>query len=151
MKVISVLLSFCILQMGCSSSYVVSSAPNAGPSFSAFNADAEGRSGTIEFQDGRTVDAQNIIASPDSTLFVNGETGAIAVVPTHTVKEVVFTNHFTGFLEGFAYGTLAGAVTVLTMSAASHSGGEFSGWSYVVLFTLLGAGAGGVIGNSRSD
>ncbi len=44
MKVIDGLLLVCIIQMGCSSSSVVTS-------FDASNADAEGRSGTVVFQD----------------------------------------------------------------------------------------------------
>jgi hypothetical protein len=147
MKLVSVALCFSLLLMGCSSSYVVSSSPKSDPSFSAFNSTAEGRSGTVVLQDGREIGAQNIIASPDSILYQNVETRAIAVVPTNTVKKVVLTNHLTGALDGFGWGAACGAVIVMILSAVSpSSGGEFSGTAYAVFFMAIGAGAGGVIG-----
>jgi hypothetical protein len=128
------------MQMGCSSSSVVSS-------FEAFNADAEGRSGTIVFQDGRKLDVHNILAFPDSTHFLNEGTSAVFVVPTRTIKNVVFTDRGIGFLEGFGFGALAGSLTVLAISAASPAkGGEFSGVDYLLFFMLIGGGAGGVVG-----
>ena len=137
-------LLFCI---GCSSSYEVSSSSNIDPSFDTFNVDAYDRSATIVFQDGRELDARNIVASPDSTRFLNEKTDAITVVPTHTIKKVVFTNRGIGFLEGFAWGALIGAATVLAVSAASPSQGhEFSGTEWTLFFMALGAGTGGVIG-----
>jgi len=93
-KVICGVLVFSILQMGCSSSYVVSS-------FSTFNADAYDRSGVIEIQDGRELDARNIKTGLDSTRFLNKTTDAKAVAPTHSIKTIVFTNHGVGFLAGF--------------------------------------------------
>lgn len=139
MRFLSSSLIVCIIQMGCSSSSIVLS-------FETFNSDAQGRSATIIFQDGRKVDARNILAFPDSTHFVNEGTSAITVVPTHTMKKVVFINRGMGFLEGFGVGALIGSATVLALNAISPSSGEFGGADYVILFALLGGGAGGVIG-----
>ncbi len=137
-------LLFCI---ECSSSYMVSSSLGAEESFSTFNADAEGRSGTIVFQDGRKLDAQNIIASPDSTLFLNGETGAITLVPTQTIRKVVLTSHGVGFLEGFGWGALVGSAIVLAIYTGDSGHTIELDPAGVIGFVLLfGGGAGGVIG-----
>jgi hypothetical protein len=124
-----------IIQTGCSSSFDVSSSPNADPSYTSFNVDAYGRSGMVLFRSGRKLGARNIVASPDSTRFVNDRTDAMAVVPTQSIEKVVFRNRWTGFLEGFGLGALAGASTVLALRGADHT----------VLFTAIGAGAGGLI------
>jgi hypothetical protein len=132
---------------GCSSSYVVSSLPNAGKSFPAFNHDAYDRSGTIRFHDGSEMDARNIVASPDSLRFLSEETAATTVVSTRSVASVEFTNHLTGLLEGAGWGALGGGVTMLAIrAAAGPNGGEMSGWSYDLFFTFLGAAGGAVIG-----
>jgi hypothetical protein len=145
-KIVSgVLVASLLFSVGCSSSYVVSSSPNPGPSFDAFNAEMQDKTGTIVFQDGGKWEGKNILVSSDSTRFLIETTDAPMVVPTRTIKKVVFTNRGTGFLEGFGLGALAGSVVVLALPVAS-SGGEFSDWSYVLFFTLLGAGAGGVVG-----
>lgn len=141
-----VLVASLLLSVGCSSSYVVSSSANPGPSFDIFNIEARGRSATIVIQDGGEWEGKNILASSDSTRFVIETTDAPMVVPTRTIKKVVFTNLGVGFLEGFGLGALAGSVAVLALRAAGPSGGEFSDWSYGLFFTLLGAGAGGVLG-----
>lgn len=139
MKIISGLLMSCLILGGCSSTSVVTS-------FEAFNAEAEGRNGTMEFRDGRKMDVHHVLAFADSTHFWNEGTGAATVVPTRTIRRVFFLNRFAGFLEGFGFGALGGGVAVLALSAAGPNTGEFAGADYVVLFTLLGAGAGGVIG-----
>lgn len=139
MRAISGALTACLILGGCSSTSVVTS-------FEEFNAHAEGRSGTIEFRDGKKTEAQHVLAFADSTHFWSEAAGAATVVPTRTIKSVHFLNRFVGYLEGFGFGALAGSVAVLALTAASPSTGEFSGADYVVLFTLLGGGAGGVIG-----
>ena len=147
MKVLSVLMIICIVHAGCSSSYYVSTSPDADPSYPEFNTYADGRSGVIILEDGSELEIRTIIASPDSTVFVKERNGAIGVVPTRTIRKVVFVNRLSGYLEGFGLGALAGAATILTMRLASPSGGgELSGWDYTLLFTVLGAGGGGVIG-----
>ena len=92
MKVISGVLVFCSIQLGCSSSYEVSLSANADPSFNTFNVEASERSATILFQDGGELDVRNIIASPDSTRFLNARTNEITVVPTRAIKTVVLTS-----------------------------------------------------------
>lgn len=151
MKVIFGVLFFCILQLGCSSSHEVSSSPTGGSSFTTFNADAYERNGTIVFQDGRELAARNFIASTDSTRFLIATTDAIAVVPTHTIKEIVFTNHGVGFLEGFGWGAgigiVSGAILGLIGSTSKYSGstGEDVAWATLTLGAIGGA-VGGVIG-----
>jgi len=136
--------------IGCSSSYEVSSSPDAETSFDTFNVDAYDRSGTIVFQDGRELDARNIIASTDSTRFLNEKTDAITVVPTHTIKEVVFTSHGVGFLDGLEWGAGIGAVTGVTLGLLGSRSGN-GAWGSDVAgismgFGAIGAAVGGVIG-----
>jgi hypothetical protein len=145
MKIVSGVLVFCIIQMGCSSSYVVSSSPNADVSFSTFNTDAEGGSGTIVFQDDSELEARNIVASPDSTRFLNAATDSITVVPTHTVKKVVFKNRFIGFLEWAGIGAVVCGGVGIALSA-SHQDASGVGAAYAILGGPVGAVIGGVAG-----
>jgi hypothetical protein len=135
-----------IWALGCSTSYQVSSSPNAEPSYATFNMKAVENDGLIVFRDGGEVDAKNIVASRDSTRFRSMPSDALTVVPTQSIEKVVFTNHGSGFLEGFGLGALGGGVTVLVIRGVSAPGGEFSGAAYTIAFTLIGAGVGGVLG-----
>ena len=139
MKVILVLLCLCTLQMGCSSSSVISS-------FDAFNADAEGRGATIVFKDGRELDARSVLALPDSTHFWNDGTNSLSVVPTQTIKYVVLMNRFVGSLEGVGFGAIGGCVAILAMGGGTSQEHGFGGSEDVAGMFLLGAAAGGVIG-----
>jgi len=146
MKVVScVLLVSLLFWIGCSSSYEVSSSPNTDPSFKTFNVEAHDRRATIVFQDGRELDARNIVASPDSTRFLNETTDVTTVVPTHTIKKVVLANHGVGFLEGFGWGALIGSATASVLLAASP-GVEIDDDSVVWAVLLFGGVPGGVIG-----
>jgi hypothetical protein len=152
MKVIFGVQVFCIIQMGCSSSYVVSSAPYSDPSFSTFNTDAEGRRGTIVFQDGRKMGAHRVMTDPDSTSFVNTITGARTVVPNHEIDKIIFTSSGLGFLEGAGIGLLAGGLGGLAAAAiiVGRGAGE-EGLAYVFLPLFGGGGGlllGGIIGGS---
>jgi hypothetical protein len=144
MKVISGVLVFCIVQVGCSSSYEVSSSATADKSFSTFNADASDRSGVIVFQDDSELDARNILASTGSTRFLNEATDSINVVPTHTIKRVVFKNRFIGILEWAGIGAVVFAGVGLALGA-SHEGEE-AGVAYVVYPGPVGAVIGGIGG-----
>jgi hypothetical protein len=145
MKVMCGVLIFCIVQMGCSSSYVVSSSQNADKSFSTFNADAYDRSGFVVFQDGTELDAKNIVASTDSTRFVNEKTNETTVVPTHTIKKAVFKNRGVGFLEGFGFGALAGVPTGVCLAVFGFPKGELE-TSEVIGIGLMGGLLGGLMG-----
>jgi len=150
MRVVScVLLESLLFSIGCSSSYEVSSSPDAETSFNTFNVDAYGRTGTILFQDGREMDARNIIASSDSTRLLMMEGDATIVVPTYTIRKVVFTSHGAGLLDGLEWGAGVGAVTGVTFTLIAFKGnGEWG--SDVAGFSMgvgaIGAAAGGVIG-----
>jgi hypothetical protein len=136
-----------VCTMGCSSSYQVSSSPNAEPSFTGFNVKAYERDAVIVFRDGREVEAKNIIASRDSTRFSLVTSDSITVVATQSIRKVVLTNHLTGFLDGFGLGALGGGLTVLVLNGIYGSnGGEFSGTDYKLFFIAAGAGLGGLIG-----
>jgi hypothetical protein len=139
-----VLLVSLLFSIGCSSSYEVSSSPTADSSLNAFNVEASERSGIIVFQDGRELNVSNIIASPDSTRFLNEKTGERTVVPTHTIRTVVITNHGVGLREGFGWGALVGTVTASALLAAS--GAEIDSDSVVWAVLLFGGVPGGVVG-----
>ncbi|HTP12269.1 MAG TPA: hypothetical protein VMM37_01525 [Bacteroidota bacterium] len=135
--VFSLLIS--VIYVGCSSSSAVSS-------FDGFNADAEGRDATIVFRDGRELDVQNVLALPDSTHFWNEKTHAVTVVPTHTIKNVVLTNHFVGFLEGVGFGAIGGVAAILAMGGGTSQEHGFGAGADVFTMILAGAAAGGLIG-----
>jgi hypothetical protein len=138
-----------LFSIGCSTSYEVSSSPNGGSSFNAFNVEASERSATILLQDGGELGVRNIIASPDSTRFLNARTNETTVVPTHTIRTVVLTSAGAGFLDGLEWGAGIGAVTGVTCGLIAYKpGGEWgsdvAGISMIV--GAVGAVAGGVIG-----
>ncbi len=145
MRVVScVLLVSLLFSIGCSSSYEVSSSPDADPSFNTFNVDAYDRSGTIVFQDGRELGARNIMVSKDSTRFLNENTNATTVVPTFTIQKVVFKKRFAGFLEGFWMGALVGVPAGVGLVVFGMPEGE--GESYVIAAVFVGGLVGGLIG-----
>ena len=138
MRFLSALLIVCIIQMGCSSSSVVSS-------FNTFNVDVYDRSATIVFHNGSELDGRNIIASPDSTRFLNEKTDAITVVPTHTIRTVVLTSAGAGFLDGLEWGAGIGAVMGFTLGYIAHGSGEHD-VAYSMGAGAIEAAVGGVIG-----
>jgi hypothetical protein len=119
----SVLVASPLFLIGCSSSYVVSSSPDGDPSFNTFNTDTYDRSVVVVFRDHRELDARNIVASTDSTCFLNETTGSTTVVPTHTVKEVIFRSHGAGFVDGLLWGGGFGAILGAVGGLASGEGG----------------------------
>jgi len=152
MKIIFGVPVFCIIQMGCSSHYVVSSDTNSDPSFSTFNTDAAGRRGTIVLHDGEKIGARKVKTDPDSTSFVNTLTGARTVVSNHAIDKIVFTSSGIGFLEGSGIGLLAGGLGGLAAAwiIVGRGAGE-EGLAYVFLPLFGGGGGlllGGIIGGS---
>jgi hypothetical protein len=137
-----VLVASLLFSIGCSSSYEVYSSPNSDKSFSTFNADAQNRSGVIVFQDDSELEARNIVASADSTRFLNETTDVMTVVPTHTIKTVVLRSSGVGFLEGFGGGVLMGATTSAILISANPKGERHISRDWM----LLGAAAGGTLG-----
>jgi hypothetical protein len=140
-----------LFSIGCSTSYEVSSSPTAASSFNAFNVEASEKKATILFQDGGELGVRNIIASPDSTRFLNAKTNEITVVPTRAIKTVVLTSAGAGFLDGLEWGAGIGAVTGVTFgliamgsSNSDEWGSDDAGISMGV--GAIGAVAGGVIG-----
>jgi hypothetical protein len=148
MKVLScVLLMPLLLSIGCSTSYEVTSSADADPSLKSFNVEANDRIARIVFLDRSELDARNIIASADSTRFQKDTTDAITVVPTHTIKKVIFTDHGVGFLEGFGWGAGIGVVTFATLALVNGEG--FAGadlLSTTLFFAAVGGAGGGVVG-----
>jgi hypothetical protein len=146
-----VLVGSLLFATGCSSSYEVSSASDAEKSFSTFNADVQNRSGVIVCQDDRELDATNIVASPDSTRFVNEQDATITIVPTATVKRVVFKNRLIGFLEWAGIGALVcGGIGIALSSSNQDASGV--GASYAIMGGPVGVvigGIGGVIAGHR--
>lgn len=141
----SVLVASLLFSIGCSSSYVVSSSPNVDKSFSTFNADAYDRSGFIVFQDGTDLDARNIVASTDSTRFLNEKTNATTVVPTLTIQKVVFKERFAGFLEGCWIGALVGVPAGVGFGILAVPKGELQAPD-AILIGFVGGLVGGLIG-----
>ena len=148
-----ILVVFVLSCIGCGSSYEVSSSPDSDRSFSTFSVEAYDRSGTIVFQDERAIDVRNIVASRDSTRFLNETTGATIVVPTSTIRKVIFTSHGVGFLEGFGWGAGTGVVSGATLgfiATNGHTSSENFGGADDVEVILglagLGGAAGGLIG-----
>lgn len=97
------------------------------------------------FQDGRALGARNVIASSDSTLFLDPTTAAVRTVSTRTIKKVIFTNRGKGFLEGFGVGAAVGTVVTLVFYAIFGDQIELDPGG-VVAVGVAGALAGGAIG-----
>jgi len=101
MKLSLALLIFSIIQIGCSSSYTISSGPNDDKlAFSNLNADARNQAITIFFQEDSTSAGQELLAEADTISWLNPITGARSAVPTHKIKKIVFKNRALGALEG---------------------------------------------------
>lgn len=141
------ILIFSIAQIGCGSSYIVSSSSNGERlSFSEFNAAAGREKAKIVFQDDSSLYCQEIVAEPDSTSWLDPTSGIRAAVPTHSIKKIVFTNRIRGALEGAGIGLLAGGgAGFLIGSAIEPPDSKWKGF-VTVYFSLSGGGVGLLIG-----
>ena len=154
-RVLSGLLTFSIVHLGCSSSTIVSSSTNPEGSSTTFNVYAKDEraalvfgTARVVFQDGKQIDAQDVKAAPDSTSFLNVITGSSSVVPTHEIEKIVLTDRFIGFLEGAGLGLIGGAGTGLAVGAIIEGGGG-NGWAkfgLTVIGGLAGLPIGGILG-----
>ena len=146
MKTSIAILFFGIFHLGCSSSYIVSTSPqDEHISFSKFNAILENEKVTIVFQDDSRVDGRGILATPDSTSWLNPTTGIQTAAPTQKVKKIILTNRGLGTLEGMGIGVLAGGVVgLLTAVVTGPHPGE-DGFTYAV-YPILGGGVGLIAG-----
>jgi hypothetical protein len=132
---------------GCGSTSLVSTSAGGEESLNTFNVDAYDRSGTIVFHDGGEVDARNIRARTDSTLFMKEDAKTVSAVPTHTINKVVFINCGVGLLEGIGFGAVGGVVTGLALSGGGGSNEHSFGWGAdMAAITLFFGAAGGVVG-----
>jgi len=143
------MLIFSIAQIGCGSSYNVSSSSNGERvSFSEFNAAVENERAEIVFKDDSTLYVQRIRTEPNGTSWIQPITGVRDTVPTHTIKRIILTNRARGALDGAGVGFLSGVAAGLLVAVpyvGAHSDDEFAGLAYVV-FPAIGAGAGLLIG-----
>ena len=139
-----VVLIFSIVQIGCSSSYIVSSIPNHGDlSFSQFNDEANDRSATIVFHNGSILHGQQVLSEPYSTSWLDPTKGVRAAVPNDRIEKIVFSNRTRGTLEGAGIGLLAGGAAgfLVGSTLGSNSSTEVRGWNTLVL-SILGSGVG---------
>lgn len=136
--------------MGCSSSYMVSPSLSAEETFSTFNADAKDESATIVLQDGRRLYAQDVIAEPDSTSFMNVTTGRRTVVLTHEIQKIVLTSWSAGIRDGALYGFLGGVAAGLVGAAIAYpfleDGREIPKEAIFLFLPAIGGGAGLLLG-----
>ena len=135
-----------IAQIGCSSSYMVSSSPDDEHiSFSKLNALLVNESATIVRQDGSETHGRGILATPDSTSWRDPTTAVRSAVPTQIIKKIVLTYRGLGLLEGAGIGVLAGGAAGLLAAVVSGPHRAEEGIAYVVL-PILGVGSGLIIG-----
>ena len=146
MRTIIPMLFLGIAQVGCSSSYIVSSAPqDEYVSLSNFNTLAKERSARIVFQDGTSLYAQEVIAEQDSVNILDENTGRRVVMPALKIKKIVFRNRGLGLLEGAGIGILAGGATGLLVAVVTGPHPAEEGFAYIV-GPILGGAAGLLIG-----
>ena len=141
---------FSIVQIGCGSSYIVSSIP-AHPdiSFSEFNDETKDRSTTIVFHNGSPLDCKEVHSESDSTTWLDPITGARVAVPTHVIKRIFFTSGGRGALEGAGIGFLAGAgagLLAAVISNPSPGGGAGLGEIVYIVYPAIGGVAGLLVG-----
>jgi hypothetical protein len=135
-----------IAQVGCSSSYIVSSTPqDEYVSLSNFNTLVKDRSARIVFQDGTTLYAQEVIAEQDSVYILDENTGRRVVMPALKIKKIVLRNRGLGLLEGAGIGVLAGGATGLLAAVVTGPHRAEQGWAYIV-DPIVGGAAGLLIG-----
>jgi hypothetical protein len=145
-----ILFGFLATCSGCTSSYEVSSSPLSDHSFDTFNAEVFGRSGNIIFRDNSELDGSDILAFQDSTRFTNEKTDVRAVVPTATIRKIVFTSHSSGLLQGLKWGVISGAAAGLLGAAVGYpfmkGGGEIPREVIFIFLPALGVGGGLIFG-----
>jgi len=143
------MLIFSIAQIGCSSSYIVSSAPsNEHLSFAEFNlcsvAAANDRM-KIVFQDNSTLDVKGVRVERDSTSWLDPTTDIRNSTQTALIKKVIFKHSAPG--EGAGIGALVGAGMGLVAAAISVAGdkSDLAGIAWIV-YPPIGAASGAFLG-----
>lgn len=137
MRPFFVLAICCLTQIGCGSSYTVSSVPDRKHlSFEQFNAEAGDGGADVVLQDGSRVNVLAVRAEPQSTSWQLSKTSERVAVPTSTIRTVTFTNRALGGAEGAGIGFLSGAalgflVAIPVVSANSQD--EMIEMAYIVL------------------
>ena len=128
MRLSFAILIFCISQIGCSSSYIVSSHPRDADvlTFSELNDEIKDKSATIVFQDSSTLECQSIFSRPDSTSWVNPITGARDAIPTQNIRELFLKSRGRGVFEGIGIGILSGAAVGLLSAGIAVGIGNHS-------------------------
>ena len=61
-------------------------------------------------------------------------------MPTREVRNVVLKDLFMGLLEGFGWGALAGAATIVTVRAAVGGSKDVTSWDYFIIAAAIGGG-----------
>lgn len=143
------MLIFSIAQIGCSSSYIVSSSANMQRvSFTDFNAAAENKAAKIILQNDSTLHVQGVLAQPDSMFWLQPLTRLRVAVPTQNIKKIVLKNPGLGLLEGAGIGVLAGGGGGLIVGAIWSSTFEDNLARSIsfILPPLIGTGAGLLVG-----
>ncbi len=146
MRTTVLVLFLAIAQPGCTSSYIVSSTPHdEDVSFSNFNALAKNRSARVILQDSTILHAQEMMVEQDSVYFLDEHSGGRTVMPTLSIKKIVFRNRILGLLEGAGFGVLAGGAAGLLAAVVTGPHPAEEGLVYIG-GPLLGGAAGLLIG-----
>ena len=112
-------------------------------SYAKLNRLARGKVATVLLADGRELKVGTLQVTPDSTSWLDPETGRFESVATAEIQEMRFVRHGKGALEGLGMGLLVGAVVGGALGASARC----EGWCFVSqgeLALIGGAVLGGI-------
>lgn len=93
---------------------------------------------TLILTKGRGPKARGVLVSPDSTSWLDAQTGELRTVPTAEVREIRIVSHGKGALQGLGIGFLVGA---LAGAVAGYAGGDDPpGWFSMTAAQKAGIG-----------
>ncbi|MGB2868276.1 MAG: hypothetical protein WBD36_07485 [Bacteroidota bacterium] len=138
------------LLYGCSTTHTVVAPSTRNPFTEAqFTDHILGRNVTVEFNDGREVDAIQFEVRGDSCVWRDPRTDLPSVVRTKDINTVVSRDHLVGGLEGlgigFGVGEIAGALVGSAVLGKGSTGPESNKDAFVVIFYGLYGGICGAL------
>ena len=151
MKPLFAVIIISLSQIGCTSSYIVSSSTNEEClSTSEFNSSVLNQKTEIVFNDGSLLNVQLVWTESDSIFYVHPLTSKLHAVPIQEIKKITYLSHGRGALEGTGIGLVSGgAVGFLSAAIVTKSTNDPDPYVFIgmpILGGLLGLLTGPIVG-----
>jgi hypothetical protein len=110
------------------------------------NVELRGRSVSIELDDGTELSAKEVVTSADTVSWLDANTFERSAIATTHLRDLSFTNHIVGGLEGLAAAPVVFVGSWALTGFSSEGIGGSDGWALPAALGLVGGGVGLITG-----